>query len=87
MVENSTILSPAVAKYPVLKYLFMLIGKVYHLFFLPHCFVAFPLLKHRKYLPVMLTTYFGVFAFFGTWFFWKPVAKAVLRPARKDRTE
>jgi len=87
MVENSLVLSPLTTKFPSIKYLFLAIGKLYHLFFLPHCFVAFPLLKHKKYLPVMYTTYFGVFAFFGTWFLWKPLAKAVLRPARKERTE
>jgi len=87
MVENSTVLAPLAARFPQIKYLFLAMGKLYLLFFIPHFFVAFPLLKHKKYLPVMCTTYFGIFAFFGTWYLWKPLVKAVLRRARKERID
>ena len=84
MLDNSSWLQPLLQKYPALNFAGWICRKIYHLFFLPHCFLPFPLLKHRKYLPVMANTYFGVFAFFGSWFVWKHVAKLVLAPKRKS---
>lgn len=85
MLDNSSWLQPLFAKYPPLKFLGWIFGKFYHLLFLPHCFLPFPLLKHRKYLPVMMNTYCGVFLFFGTWVIWKPLAKMILKPEYKKK--
>jgi hypothetical protein len=84
MLDNSSWLQPLFAKYPAASFVGWIFGKMYHLFFLPHCFLPFPLLKSKKYLPVMTNTYFGVFVFFGSWYLWGPVAKMVLAPKRKE---
>lgn len=63
------------------------LGKVYLTFFLPHCFLPFALLKSHKYLPVLMTTYAGVYVFFGTWPLWKPLAKMVLKPQQPEKKE
>ena len=84
MLDNSSWLQPLFQKYPVVNFIGWVFGKIYHLFFLPHCFLPFPLLKSRKFIPVMTNTYFGVFLFFGSWYLWRPLAKLILAPKRRQ---
>jgi hypothetical protein len=63
------------------------VGKVYHLLFLPHCFLPFLLLKSKKYYPVLANTYFAIPLIFGTFIVWSPLAKLVLRPEAKERKD
>ena len=87
MLDNSSWLQPLLAKYPALNFATWICGKIYHLFFLPHCFLPFPLLKSKKYWPVMMNTYFGVFLFFGSWYLWRPLAKIILAPKSRKAEE
>lgn len=69
----------------IAKALFIVIGKVYVLFFMPHCFMPFAVLKSKLYLPFLWTTKMPVFLFFGTWPLWGKVVKALLKaPKPKD---
>ena len=85
--DNSSWFQPLLVKYPVLNAFTWVSGKIYHLFFLPHCFLPFPLLKSKKYIPVMSNTYFGIFLFFGSWILWRPVAKMILAPTSRKSGE
>ena len=85
--DNSSWFQPLLVKYPALNALSWASGKMYHLFFLPHCFLPFPLLKSKKYMPVMSNTYCGVFLFFGSWILWRPVAKMILAPTSRKSGE
>lgn len=87
MLDNSSWLEPLMSKYPALSFAGWVCGKVYHLFFLPHCFLPFPLLKSKRYIAVMLNTYCGVFLFFGSWYLWSPLAKMILKPKSKTKKE
>jgi hypothetical protein len=80
MLDSSTWLQPLLAQNRALSFGASIIGKIYYLFFLPHCFLPFALLKSKRYVPVMLNTYAGIFVFFGTWILWRPLAKMILRP-------
>jgi hypothetical protein len=85
MLDSSTWLQPLLARHLVLRYASYVCGKLYYLFFLPHCFMPFALLKSKRYVPVLLNTYAGIFVFFGSWILWQPLAKMILRPERKER--
>lgn len=58
---------------------FELFFQIYVLFFMPHCFMPFAVLKSKLYLPFLWTTKAPCFLFFGTWPLWGKVAKALLR--------
>ena len=60
------------------------LGYVFILFWLPHCFMAFPLLKFDKYFPVMWENFFFLQIFFGSWFLVKGPLKTFLQDKRKD---
>ena len=50
MVDNSPIMKE-MSKYTAFQIATKVLGKFYLLFFLPHCFMPFALLKHAIYLP------------------------------------
>ncbi len=83
MLDSSTWLQPLLAQNRALSFAAAIVGKLYYLFFLPHCFLPFALLKSKRYVPVMLNTYAAIFVFFGTWILWRPLAKMILRPGNK----
>jgi len=88
MVDNSPMMKD-MYKHSGFKIASKIVGKFYLLFFLPHCFMPFALLKHRIYLPVLWSTRAMVFVFFGTWPLWKIPAKMLLKPIKpmKEGTE
>jgi lysophospholipid acyltransferase 5 len=47
---------------------FIFLGKMYFLFFLPHCLTPFVLIKYDFYFPVLWYTRFLVVTVFGIWF-------------------
>jgi len=62
------------------------IGKVYVIIFIAHCFMPFALLKSAIYWPLMKATCFPVFLFFGTWPLWKIPLVKLLKPPRTKTT-
>jgi len=67
---------------PVVNVALKVVGKLYVLMFIPHCFMPFALLKSAVYLPLLKATYAPVLVFFGTWPLWRiPLAK-LLKPPR-----
>ena len=87
MLDSSTWLQPLLARSRAAQWAAYVCGKIYHLVFLPHCFLPFLLLKSKKYVPVMANTYCAIILVFGTFIIWKPLAKLILRPERKERKD
>jgi len=79
MVDNSPVMKQ-LYEHAAFKIFSKAVGKIYLLFFLPHCFMPFALLKHAIYLPVLWSTRGMVFVFFGTWPLWKIPVKMLLKP-------
>ena len=55
-------------RYLWIQDVFKFFGKMYFLFFLPHCLTPFVLLKYDVYFPVLWSTRFLVVTVFGLWF-------------------
>jgi len=70
----------------IAKILFIVIGKFYVLFFMPHCFLPFAVLKSKLYLPFLWTTKAPVFLFFGTWPMWGPHLTKFLKGPKTEKT-
>merc|ERR1711994_366816 len=86
MVDNSPIMKE-MSKYTAFQIATKVLGKFYLLFFLPHCFMPFALLKHAIYLPVLWSTRAMVLVFFGTWPIWKHPMKMLLKPVKPKKEE
>lgn len=84
MIDNSPIMKE-MYKYTAFQIATKILGKFYLLFFLPHCFMPFALLKHAIYLPVLWSTSAMVFVFFGTWPLWKIPVKMLLKPVKPKK--
>jgi len=69
----------------IAKILFIVIGKFYVLFFMPHCFLPFAVLKSKLYLPFLWTTKAPVFLFFGTWPLWGPHVTKFLKGPKTEK--
>ena len=63
------------------------LGYVTVLLLLPHCFVAFPLLKHEKYLPVILANKGFLYFVIIAWHALKGPLKSILIPPRPKEVE
>jgi len=81
MVENSQMMQEMYKK-TAFRIASKVVGKLYVLFFLPHCFMPFALLKHVYYLPVLWSTRAMVLVCFGTWPIWKKPVKMLLKPVK-----
>ena len=57
-----------IEKHPWMKDVCRALGKIYFLFFLPHCLIPFVFIKSESYLPVLWSTNFLVVTAFGGWF-------------------
>merc|ERR1712141_31448 len=66
MVDNSAMMKK-MYEYTAFQIATKILGKFYLLFFLPHCFMPFALLKHVYYLPVLWSTRAMILLCFGTW--------------------
>ena len=63
---------------PSLVRLFNILGWLWCLFFLPFCFLAFPLLTFSKYYQAYSATYFLLYIVFGSWSLMKGFVKKFL---------
>eukprot|EP00096_Caligus_rogercresseyi_P011555 TRINITY_DN4564_c0_g1_i1.p1 TRINITY_DN4564_c0_g1~~TRINITY_DN4564_c0_g1_i1.p1 ORF type:complete len:465 (-),score=102.20 TRINITY_DN4564_c0_g1_i1:281-1675(-) len=64
-----------------------ILGKAYVIFFLPHCFLPFALLKSSKYIPIIFQTRGILYLFFLLWPIYSIPLKKALLPARKNTSE
>lgn len=73
-----------ILQHPIGSIVSQVLGYVFIMFWLPHCFMAFPLLKLDKYLPVMWNNCFILQIFFSSWFLVKGPLKAFLQDKRPE---
>jgi len=64
--------------HPTYQTITTILGWIYVHFFLPHCFLPFPLLAATRYMPAYTSTYFIQYTFFLGWLVWGKLVKALL---------
>jgi len=82
--------SPRVARWaehPAYETVTGILGWVYVHFFLPHCFLAFPLLTFERYGPAYQSLYFLEYLFFIGWLLWGKLIKLWLLSPKKKGEE
>lgn len=67
-------------EHPAYNSVTSIIGWVYVVFFLPHCFFAFAMLQYPRYIVAYKSVYFLEYLFFLTWPAWGKAVKAILAP-------
>jgi len=65
-------------EHPTYQTITTILGWLYVHFFLPHCFLPFPLLAASRYMPTYTNTYFIQYIFFLGWLAWGRLVKALL---------
>jgi len=65
-------------EHPMYQTITTILGWIYVHFFLPHCFLPFPLLAATRYMPAYTSTFFIQYTFFLGWLVWGRLVKAVL---------
>jgi len=75
-------------EHPTYHTITAILGWLYVHFFLPHCFLPFPLLAATKYLPAYTSLLYIQYIFFLGWLVWGRLAKALLlseniKPSRR----
>jgi len=65
-------------EHPAYETVSSILGWLYVHFFLPHCFLAFPLLSFSRYGPAYKNVIFLEYLFFVGWMVWGKVMKALL---------
>jgi len=80
--------SPLVARWrehPAFNTMTNIVGWIYCHFFLPHCFMPFPLLMISRYWPAYKATFCVEYLFFIGWFLWGlPIKFWLLSGSKKD---
>ena len=83
--------SPVMAKFydsPFGSVASSVFGYLYVIVLLPHCFLAFALLKSEKYMPVLWVNKGFLFIVIGAWHLLKgPIKGALLPPRDKEATK
>ena len=64
--------------HPAYQTITTILGWSYVLFFLPHCFLPFPLLSATRYIPAYISLFFIQYLFFLGWLAWGKLARAWL---------
>ena len=65
-------------EHPTYHTITAILGWLYVHFFLPHCFLPFPLLAATRYMPTYTSLFFLQYIFFLGWMVWGKGVKAVL---------
>ena len=66
--DNNPKIKRTVEQHVWMKDVFSMLGKLYFLFFFPHCLVPFVLIRFESYMPILWSTKCLVLTIFGSWF-------------------